>query len=85
MGRAWTVYVVRCNDGSLYTGIALDLFARIERHNLGRGARYTRTRRPVFLVYKEYGHSKSSALKRERQIKSLRKIEKEALVRSMRW
>jgi predicted GIY-YIG superfamily endonuclease len=76
----WFVYVVRCGDGSLYTGIAVDVEARVSVHNDGRGARYTRSRRPVKLVYVERRRSRSSALKRELAIKALERLEKLALV-----
>lgn len=74
------MYIARCGDGSLYTGIAKDAAARLAAHNAGRGAAYTRSRRPVALVYKEKGHTRSSALIREAGIKSLARPEKEALL-----
>jgi putative endonuclease len=77
---AWFVYVVRCGDGSLYTGIAVDVAARVSVHNDGKGARYTRSRRPVTLVYVERKRSRSSALKRELAIKGLPRPEKLALI-----
>jgi putative endonuclease len=67
----WTVYMVRCADGSLYTGIARDADRRIADHNAGRGARYTRTRRPVTVVFTEPATDRSSALRREAAIKRL--------------
>jgi putative endonuclease len=73
----WFVYIVRCSDGSLYTGISNDWHARLEAHNTGRGAKYTRSRRPVVLAKLERVGSKSEALKREYQLKSLSKAEKE--------
>ena len=77
----WNVYVVRCADGSLYTGIAKSLTKRIEEHNSANtGAKYTRTRRPVSLAYSETCTSHSLATKREIAIKSLTKAQKEALV-----
>jgi putative endonuclease len=76
----WFVYVVRCGDGSLYTGIATDVGARVTVHNDGRGARYTRSRRPVTLVYVERKRSRSTALKRELAIKALGRAEKLALI-----
>lgn len=78
----WMVYVVRCADGTLYTGIAREVVRRIEEHNSSdmRGARYTRTRRPVALVYQEAAESRSVASKRERQIKRLTKLQKERLI-----
>jgi putative endonuclease len=77
----WHVYMVRCSDGTLYTGIAKDLGKRIEAHNSGRdGARYTRSRRPVTLVYAEQTGSKSAAAKLEYQIKKLPRAKKKRLV-----
>lgn len=73
-------YMVRCSDGSLYTGWTNDLDQRIKAHNAGTGAKYTRPRRPVELVYYEEHESKIDAMKREYAIKHLTKKEKEALV-----
>lgn len=73
--------MVRCSDGTLYTGITNDLGKRIEAHNSGRdGARYTRTRRPVTLVYSEQTESKSAAARLEYQIKKMKKAKKEKMV-----
>ena len=69
--RAWHVYIVRCSDRSLYTGVALDLDARIAQHNAGRGAKYTRGRLPVELVYCEKAPDRAAALRRESAIKRL--------------
>jgi putative endonuclease len=74
------VYIVRCADGSLYTGYARDPQKRVEVHNNGRGARYTSGRRPVILVYSEAFDSVGEALKRESQVKRLSRAKKEALV-----
>lgn len=63
------VYIVKCNDGSLYTGYAKDVEARVAKHNDGKGAKYTKIRRPVELVYQEMYETKSDALKREYEIK----------------
>jgi predicted GIY-YIG superfamily endonuclease len=81
---AWFVYMVRCRDGSLYTGIARDVERRVAEHNGcdGTGAKYTRARRPVELVYRESLASRSAAAKREHAIKALSKLQKEALVGS---
>ena len=79
--NSWNVYIVRCADGSLYTGIAKSLAKRIDEHNTANtGAKYTRTRRPVALAYSETCTSRSLATKREMAIKSLTKSQKEALV-----
>lgn len=64
-------YIVRCSDGTLYTGWTNDLEKRIRAHNEGRGAKYTRSRRPVTLVYKEMFETKEEAMSRECQIKRL--------------
>jgi putative endonuclease len=78
----WRVYIVRCADGSLYTGIAIDLERRIAEHNAdnGLGASYTRSRRPVTLVYQEAAADRSAASKREYRIKQLSRMEKLALI-----
>ena len=75
------VYIVRCADGTLYTGYARDPQARVQLHNRGRGARYTSGRRPVSLVYSESFRSIGEALRRERQLKRLSRARKEALAR----
>src|ERR1022692_2466831 len=67
----WFVYIVRCADGSLYTGITKDVKRRCRQHNAGTASRYTRSRRPVRLVYYEAQPSQSSALKREAAIKAM--------------
>jgi predicted GIY-YIG superfamily endonuclease len=76
----WFVYVVRCADGSLYTGISTDVPARVAAHNSGRGARYTRSRRPVELVHLERKRSQGTALRREAAIKALPRAHKLTLV-----
>ena len=68
---AWFVYLARCGDGSIYTGITNDLGARLEAHNNGKGASYTRGRPPIKLVYSETVENRSAALKREAAIKRL--------------
>ena len=73
------VYIVRCADGTLYTGYARDPQARETAHNSGRGARYTAGRRPVALIYVEPCHSRGQALQREREIKQWPRHKKEAL------
>jgi putative endonuclease len=76
------VYIVRCADGSLYTGYARDPRARERLHNTGRGARYTSGRRPVSLIYWEVFESVGDALRRERALKKMSRAGKEALVGS---
>lgn len=78
----YTVYILRCADGSLYTGIARDTRKRLEQHNSGKGAKYTRSRRPVELVYAEPALDKSAALRREIEIKRLSHTEKQTLIDS---
>jgi len=77
----WYVYIVKCSDKTLYTGTAKDLKARIASHNSGKGAKYTRGRTPVKVVYKESFPSRSEALKRESRIKKLNTSGKEALIK----
>ena len=69
--KGWCVYVVRCADGSLYTGVTTALQRRLEQHNSGTGAAYTRGRRPVSLLWHEGAADRPSALRRELQIKRL--------------
>ncbi len=76
----WHVYVVRCADATLYTGVAKDLHARIAQHNAGRGAKYTKSRRPVTLVYQEAVANRGAALRREHEIKRLAPQAKRVLV-----
>jgi putative endonuclease len=75
----WFVYIVRCNDGSLYTGITRDVAARIAAHESGRGARYTRGRGPLTLCAKRRCRSKGLALQLEHAIKRLPRVHKEQL------
>ena len=78
--KEWTVYILRCGDGSLYTGIAKDVRARIKQHCEGRGAAYTRTRLPVELLYQQEGLTHSQALIREAQIKAMPRSKKEEII-----
>lgn len=82
MTDKWTVYILRCADNSLYTGITTDVERRLQEHNEcnKRGASYTRARRPVQLVYHEQVDSRSAAGRREAAIKQLTKQEKEQLI-----
>lgn len=74
------VYLLRCNDNSLYCGWSFDILKRVKVHNSGRGAKYTRSRLPVELVYFEVYKDKISAMKREYEIKQLTKNQKERLI-----
>lgn len=76
------VYLLRCADGTLYTGFTNDLARRLTAHNAGKGAKYTRGRRPVELVYWESFSNKSSALRREYAIKQLPRRQKLTLIQS---
>ena len=75
------VYIVECSDGTFYTGWTTDVEARIATHNSGNGAKYTRSRLPVKLVYFEAAENKSAAMKREAAIKKLTRIQKEKLIK----
>ncbi|MDA0822485.1 MAG: GIY-YIG nuclease family protein [Proteobacteria bacterium] len=78
--KAWIVYIVRCADESLYTGVTTQLEQRIAKHNAGKGAKYTRSRRPVVVMYSELAVDRSTALRRERAIKRLSTASKRRLV-----
>ena len=78
----WYVYILRCGDGTLYTGISDDVARRLAAHRSGKGAKYTRGRGPLELVYQERVPDKSAALRREAAIKRLRRGEKERLIES---
>ncbi len=76
----WQVYIVECADRSLYTGIAIDVKTRVAQHNNGAGAKYTRSRRPVTLVFSEQADNRGAALRREHEIKQLPAAEKRLLI-----
>ena len=80
MANTWKLYILRCGDGSLYTGITTDVEKRLEAHRSGKGAKYTRGRGPLELVYSEECGDHSTALKREWEIKQLSREEKEKLI-----
>ena len=81
MANTWKLYILRCGDGSLYTGITTDVQKRLAAHRSGKGAKYTRGRGPLELVYSEKCGSHSDALRRELEIKRLTREEKETLIR----
>ena len=81
MEKSWKLYILRCGDGSLYTGITVDVQARLAQHRQGTGAKYTRGRGPLELVYVEECEDHSHALKRELEVKALSKSGKMALIR----
>ena len=74
------IYILKCNDGSLYTGWTNDLERRVKAHNAGKGAKYTKSRRPVELVYFEAFSTKQEAMRREWEIKQLSRVEKCKLI-----
>lgn len=77
----WYIYILRCSDNSLYTGVTTDCERRLHEHNHSpRGAKYTRARRPVTLAYSEQASSRSAAQQREAQIKRLTAKQKESLI-----
>ena len=76
METTWELYILRCGDGTLYTGITTDVEKRLEAHRCGKGAKYTRGRGPLELVYREECGDHSAALKREAEIKKLSREEK---------
>ena len=78
----WLVYILRCADDTLYTGITNDLSRRCDQHNAGTASRYTRSRHPVVLVYQETQATRSLALKRELAIKALSRKQKELLIQA---
>ena len=80
--QEWFVYLLRCGDGTLYTGITTDVPRRCRQHNAGAASRCTRSRRPVVVVYEEPAATRSLALKREAAIKSLTRKAKETLIRA---
>lgn len=73
-------YIVKCSDGSLYTGWTTDVEKRVQAHNSGKGAKYTKNRRPVTLVYCEEFQTKREAMQREYAIKQLTRAQKEELI-----
>lgn len=80
--ESWFLYILECNDGTLYTGITNDITRRLQQHNDGKGARYTRTRCPVKLLYYEPCRNRAAAMVRECAVKSLPRERKMKIVRS---
>ena len=80
----WTVYILECSDGSLYTGITTDLDRRLEEHHIGRGAKYTQGRGPFKLVYREKRKDRANASKREMKIKALSRPQKLSMISGKR-
>ena len=81
MEKQWVVYILECKDGTLYTGITDDVERRFAAHSAGKGAKYTRGRGPLQLVYQEECGDHSAALRREWQVKALNRQQKLALCR----
>lgn len=81
-GKAWFLYIVRCRDKTLYTGITNDLERRLMLHQNGVASRYTRSRLPVKLLYQEKCSNRSDALRKEHAIKQLKRVEKEAYIKN---
>ena len=81
MEKQWLVYILRCGDGTLYTGVTDDLPHRLEMHRAGKGAKYTRGRGPLTLVYRENVETYSAALKREYRIKQLTREDKLKMIK----
>ena len=80
MEKIWYLYILRCKDGTLYTGITDNVERRFKAHSEGKGAKYTRGRGPLELVYVEECTDKSAALKREHEVKSMTRAQKEKLI-----
>lgn len=80
----WHLYMIRCSDDTLYTGITTDIKRRFDQHASGRGAKYFRGRQPIEIVYEESGHTRSSAARREAEIKMLTRAEKLIFILSAR-
>ena len=80
MANTWKLYILRCGDGSLYTGITTDVEKRLETHRSGKGAKYTRGRGPLELVYREGCGSHSQALRREAEVKRMSRQQKCELI-----
>lgn len=81
MEAVWYLYILRCKDDTLYTGITTNVEKRLHQHRLGRGAKYTRGRAPLTLVYQEVCVNHTEALKREAFVKKMTRKDKEALIR----
>ena len=80
MASNWSVYMILADDGSLYTGVTTDLDRRFAEHQSGRGAKYFRGRQPLEVVYRETGHTRSSACVRESAIKKMPRADKSGLI-----
>ena len=84
MEKTWYLYILRCGDDTLYTGITTDVQRRLADHRAGKGAKYTRGRAPLELVYEENCGTHSDALRRELEVKALKRLDKEKLLQDMK-
>ena len=84
MEKTWYLYILRCGDDTLYTGITTDVQRRLADHRAGKGAKYTRGRTPLELVYEEKCGTHSDALRREYAVKALKRLDKEKLFQDMK-
>jgi putative endonuclease len=82
MDRTWHVYLLRCADGTLYTGVTTDPDRRLAEHNRGTASRYTRGRRPVEMVHREACGNRSEALRREAAVKGMSRVDKLCIIKS---
>lgn len=83
MEENWKLYILLCGDGTLYTGISTDPQRRLKAHRMGKGAKYTRGRGPLRLVYQEFCGTHSAALRRELEVKAMTREEKLAIIDSI--
>lgn len=83
MERKWYVYILRCLDDTLYTGITNNIERRLKAHNAGTASKYTRSRRPVTMIYQEEAETKGDALRRELAIKTMTRSQKQSLIEQL--
>lgn len=83
VGGVWYLYILRCRDGSFYTGVTTDIDRRLRQHRKGTASRYTRSRRPLMLIHQEKCGNRSQALRRECVVKALSRRRKEELIRDV--
>lgn len=83
MEQKWYVYILRCVDDTLYTGITNNIDRRLKAHNAGTASKYTRSRRPVMMIYQEEAETKGDALRRELAIKTMTRSQKQSLIEQL--
>ena len=83
MEQKWYVYILRCVDDTLYTGITNNIDRRLKAHNAGTASKYTRSRRPVTMIYQEEAETKGDALRRELAIKTMTRSQKQSLIEQL--